>query len=57
MAEKSTIGVESTRPALDLTELFNAFKPMFEALDPKDVNLIAAEVVQTLQGRGPALPI
>ncbi len=28
---------------------------MFEALDPKDVNLIAAEVVQTLQGEGPRL--
>ena len=28
---------------------------MFEALDPKDVNLIATEVVQTLQGEGPRL--
>ncbi len=55
LVEGSTIGVDSTRPALDLTELFNAFKPMFEALDPKDVNLIAAEVVQTLQGEGPRL--
>lgn len=55
LADGSTIGVKSTRPALDLTELFNAFKPMFEALDPKDVNLIAAEVVQTLQGEGPRL--
>lgn len=55
LAEGSTVGVESTRPALDLTELFNAFKPMFDALDPKDVNLIATEVVQTLQGEGPRL--
>ncbi len=55
LPEGSTIGVESTRPALDLTELFNAFKPMFDALDPEDVNLIANEVVQTLQGEGPRL--
>lgn len=47
------LGLNQTRPALDLTELFNAFKPMFEALDPKDVNLIANELVQTLQGQGP----
>ena len=47
------LGIDQTRPALDLTELFNAFKPMFEALDPKDVNLIANELVQTLQGQGP----
>jgi len=49
----TTIGVDHTRPALDLTELFNAFKPMFDALDPGDVNLIATEIVQTLQGEGP----
>lgn len=55
LPEGSTLGVENTRPALDLTELFNAFKPMFDALDPEDVNLIATEVVQTLQGEGPRL--
>jgi len=49
----SVIDLDHTRPALDLTELFNAFKPMFDALDPGDVNLIANELVQTLQGQGP----
>ena len=49
----STLGTDRTRSALDLTELFNAFKPLFDALDPEDVNLIATEVVQTLQGEGP----
>ncbi len=47
------LGLDQTRPALDLTALFNAFKPMFEALDPNDINLIANELVQTLQGQGP----
>ncbi|HWV26957.1 MAG TPA: MlaD family protein [Aeromicrobium sp.] len=53
LPRNAVIDTDHTRPALDLTELFNAFKPMFEALDPGDINLIANELVQTLQGQGP----
>jgi phospholipid/cholesterol/gamma-HCH transport system substrate-binding protein len=41
-----------TTPALDLTVLFNGFKPLFQALDPKTVNDVSYEIVQTLQGEG-----
>jgi phospholipid/cholesterol/gamma-HCH transport system substrate-binding protein len=41
-----------TRPALNLTVLFNGFRPLFEALDPKEVNQLAAELIQVLQGEG-----
>jgi phospholipid/cholesterol/gamma-HCH transport system substrate-binding protein len=41
-----------TTPALDLTALFNGFKPLFQALTPQDVNSFAMEVVNTLQGEG-----
>jgi phospholipid/cholesterol/gamma-HCH transport system substrate-binding protein len=48
----ATIPVERTQPALDLTALFNGFKPLFAALDPQDVNQLAFEIIQTLQGEG-----
>ncbi len=41
-----------THPALDLTDLFNGFKPLFQALSPKDVNELSGEIVQVLQGEG-----
>ena len=41
-----------TQPALDLTVLFNGFKPLFAALSPADINKLSAEVVQIFQGEG-----
>jgi phospholipid/cholesterol/gamma-HCH transport system substrate-binding protein len=49
------IPLAQTTPALDLTVLFNGFKPLFEALNPADVNKLAFEIVQTLQGEGGTL--
>jgi phospholipid/cholesterol/gamma-HCH transport system substrate-binding protein len=46
------IPLERTTPALDLTELFNGFKPLFAALDPRDVDQLSGEIVQVLQGEG-----
>jgi phospholipid/cholesterol/gamma-HCH transport system substrate-binding protein len=48
----STIPVDRTKPALDLTVLFNGFRPLFQALDPKTVNDVSFEIIQTLQGEG-----
>lgn len=47
-----TIPLKQTRPALDLTELFNGFKPLFRALSPDDVNKLSYEIIQVLQGEG-----
>jgi phospholipid/cholesterol/gamma-HCH transport system substrate-binding protein len=47
-----TIPLQQTHPALDLTELFNGFKPLFRALSPDDVNKLSYEIVQVLQGEG-----
>ncbi len=44
--------IEQTSPALDLTTLFNGFKPLFQALQPKDVNELTLNLVQVLQGEG-----
>jgi phospholipid/cholesterol/gamma-HCH transport system substrate-binding protein len=46
------IPLSQTEPALDLTVLFNGFKPLFSALDPEQVNTFAYEVIRVLQGEG-----
>lgn len=52
LAAGDTIPVEHTKPALDLTELFNGFKPLFRALQPEDINKLSYQVIQVLQGEG-----
>jgi phospholipid/cholesterol/gamma-HCH transport system substrate-binding protein len=47
-----TIPVSQTSPALDLTVLFNGFKPLFQALSPEDINKLSYEIVQVFQGEG-----
>ncbi|UFN43660.1 MCE family protein [Nocardioides okcheonensis] len=51
----STIPLSRTRPALDLTVLFNGFKPLFQALSPEDVNQLSFELIQVFQGEGGTL--
>lgn len=46
------IPIERTEPALNLTKLFNGFKPLFEALDPKQVNQLSYEIIRVFQGQG-----
>ena len=52
LGSDGTIPLRQTQPALDLTVLFNGFKPLFAALNPDDVNAFAMEVIKTLQGEG-----
>ncbi|PCG83759.1 MCE family protein [Streptomyces sp. WZ.A104] len=51
-APGDTIPLSRTTPALDLTQLFNGFQPLFEGLSPPDVNQLAGSIVQVLQGEG-----
>jgi phospholipid/cholesterol/gamma-HCH transport system substrate-binding protein len=51
----ATIPVSRTSPALDLTVLFNGFKPLFQALSPNDINTLSYEIVQVFQGEGGTL--
>jgi phospholipid/cholesterol/gamma-HCH transport system substrate-binding protein len=52
LAPGDTIPVGQTRPPLNLTTLFNGFKPLFQGLDPQQVNRLSTEIVSTLQGEG-----
>lgn len=49
---KSTLPLDRTTPALNLTELFQGFQPLFQALRPEDVNKLSLNVIQVLQGEG-----
>ena len=46
------IPLAQTKPPLDLTVVFNGFKPLFQALSPNDVNQLSFEIIQVLQGEG-----
>jgi phospholipid/cholesterol/gamma-HCH transport system substrate-binding protein len=52
LEDGDTIPVSQTEPALDLTVLFQGFQPLFEAMSPDDVNKLAYEIIQVLQGEG-----
>ena len=52
LANDATIPLSRTQPALDLTTLFNGFKPLFAALTPADVNRLSYELIQVFQGEG-----
>ena len=55
LPEGGTIPVSQTSPALDLTVLFNGFKPLFQALSPSDINQLSYEIIQVFQGEGGTL--
>jgi phospholipid/cholesterol/gamma-HCH transport system substrate-binding protein len=55
LEEDAVIDVRNTSPALDLTVLFNGFKPLFQALSPDDINQLSYEIVQVFQGEGGTL--
>ena len=52
LRDGDTLARDHAQSALDLTVLFNGFKPLFAALSPKDVNDLSAEIISVLQGEG-----
>ncbi len=48
----TTVPVDRTNPGFDLTALLNGFRPLFEVLEPADVNELATSMVKVLQGEG-----
>jgi phospholipid/cholesterol/gamma-HCH transport system substrate-binding protein len=55
LPDGATIPLDRTAPALDLTVLFNGFKPLFAALSPEDINKLSYEIVTVFQGEGGTL--
>ena len=42
----------STAPSVDLDALIGGFRPLFRALDPKQVNALTGQLIQAFQGQG-----
>ena len=55
LRENGTIPEDRTNPSLDLTVLFNGFKPLFAALTPADINKFADQIIKVFQGEGGTL--
>lgn len=51
LAAGATIPLSQTAPAVDLTALLNGFKPLFDALNPQDVNTLTRGFVETFAGQ------
>ncbi|MEO9221975.1 MAG: MlaD family protein [Mycobacteriaceae bacterium] len=52
MPDGAVIPLDRTAPALNLTALFGGFKPLFQALDPGQINQLSYEIIQVFQGEG-----
>lgn len=52
LPDGATIPVDRATPALDLDVLLNGFHPLFQGLQPAQVNELATNLIQTLQGQG-----
>lgn len=52
MEPGDTIPLEQTSPAVNLTALFDGFRPLFTTLNPEDVNKLADSLIKVLQGEG-----
>jgi phospholipid/cholesterol/gamma-HCH transport system substrate-binding protein len=48
-----TIPLAHTKPALNLTVLFDGFQPLFQALSPGDVNRLSSDIIEVFQGESP----
>ena len=52
LSENATLPISQTQPALNLTELFNGFQPLFAALEPDQVNQLSMNIIKVMQGEG-----
>ncbi|MFJ4657338.1 MlaD family protein [Nocardia sp. NPDC088792] len=48
----ATIPVDHTIPSFDVSKLFNGFKPMFDTLDPAQLNEFGTNLLRVIQGDG-----
>jgi phospholipid/cholesterol/gamma-HCH transport system substrate-binding protein len=55
MPPEARIPVDRTMPSLDLDLLLGGLKPVIRGLNPRDVNALAAALLQVFQGQGQTL--
>jgi phospholipid/cholesterol/gamma-HCH transport system substrate-binding protein len=47
---RATIPLDHTEPSFDISELLGGFEPLFQLLDPAQVNQLSGTLIQALQG-------
>ncbi|WP_051399734.1 MCE family protein [Haloechinothrix halophila] len=52
LPDGAVIPLNRTRPAVDLTELFNGFQPVFNTLQPEEINTLARHLIAVFEGQG-----
>ena len=52
LTASETLPATQTQPALSLDALFNGFQPLFQGLQPAQINQLSAELVSVMQGEG-----
>lgn len=52
LPEGATIPITQTQPALDLNVLLAGFSPLFQGLDPGQINSLSTDLVNVMQGEG-----
>lgn len=50
LAAGETIPLTQTKPAIDLTAVFNGFQPLFDALSPGEINELTGSIINVFQG-------
>lgn len=55
LGDGATIPLAATTPPVDLTALVNGFKPLFESVQPEEVNVLSRTVVAAFQGEPGAM--
>ncbi|MCX5041659.1 MCE family protein [Aldersonia sp. NBC_00410] len=50
LTDGGTIPLDHTKSAVNLTTLFNGFRPLFQTLSADDVNKLSFEIIQVFQG-------
>lgn len=51
LEDGDTIPVRNTRPALDLSIVFNNLRPLIQSTNPEDINTVARAVLEIFEGR------
>ncbi|MCP2276680.1 MCE family protein [Nocardia amikacinitolerans] len=55
LKDKASIPLERTEPSFDVSGLLNGFQPLFQVLQPEQVNRLSETFIQALQGDGVSL--
>ncbi|MGQ4618193.1 MCE family protein [Nocardia sp. R7R-8] len=55
LKNNGSIPIDRTEPSFDISSLLNGFQPLFQVLQPEQVNRLSETLIQALQGDGVSL--